>query len=101
LFVGSDFLASNSCFYEIQEALKQHEVGNAKVISIILRPCLWKDSPLSQLQVLPQDGKPITKWDNLDEATLNVAEGIMKVVCKLAKKYNGTGDSETGDRFNG
>ncbi|MFL5587150.1 MAG: tetratricopeptide repeat protein, partial [Ktedonobacteraceae bacterium] len=49
----------------------------------ILRPCDWKDALFSKLQVIPTDAKPITKWQNQDDAFLDVAEGIRKAVKEL------------------
>jgi hypothetical protein len=89
LFVSPDFLDSRYC-YEIEgkEALRRHEAGEARVIPVILRPCLFEDAPFSELQALPKDAKPISTWNNIDEATLDVARGIMKVVEELAKASN-------------
>lgn len=32
---------------------------------------------LGELQALPQDAEPVTKWDDPDTALCNVAEGIL------------------------
>jgi serine/threonine protein kinase len=83
LLVSPDFLASNQCYLEMTKALKRHENGEAIVIPIILRPTPWMDTPLSKLRTLPQGGKPITRWSNQDEAFLEVAHGIQKVIQRL------------------
>jgi hypothetical protein len=84
LLFSPDFLASRYCYsVEMAEALKRHEKGEAVVIPIILRHCLWQETPIGKLQALPKDGKPITKWSNRDEATMDVAAGIIKVVREL------------------
>ncbi len=82
-----DFLDSRYC-YEIEgkEALRRHKAGDARVIPVVLRPCLFQDAPFSKLQALPRDARPINTWDNIDEATLDVARGIMKVVEELAEE---------------
>ncbi len=87
LFVSPDFLDSRYC-YEVEgkEALRRHEAGEATVIPVILRPCLFEDAPFSELQALPKDAKPISTWNNIDEATLDVARGVMKVVEELANE---------------
>ena len=42
LLVSSDFLNSDSCYdIEMKRALERHTQGDAKVITIILKPCLW------------------------------------------------------------
>jgi hypothetical protein len=81
LLVSANFLASDYCYaIEMRHAMERHERGEARVIPVILRPCLWQNAPFSKLQVLPLDGKPISKWPTSDEAFLNVAEGIEAVL---------------------
>ena len=85
LFVSPHFIESKYCYnVEVAEALRRHKAGLTTVIPIILRPCPWQDAPFGHLQALPQDGRAITLWRNRDEACLNVAEGVMEVVHKIA-----------------
>ncbi len=84
LLISPSFMASDSCYdIEMQRAIARHNQGTARVIPIILRPCDWKESPFSKLQVLPKDAKPVTQWSNRDAAFLNVVEGIRKAVNSL------------------
>src|SRR5437763_10819490 len=84
LLVSSNFMSSKYCYgIELQRALKRHEAGEARIIPIILRPVDWKETPIGELQVLPKDGKPISRWSNRDEAFLDVARGIRQVVTTL------------------
>ena len=84
LLVSPDFLASDYCYnIEMMRALKRHETGDAIVIPVILRPTSWKATPLGKLQALPKEGKAIMTWQNQDEAFLDVAEGIQKVIQRL------------------
>jgi hypothetical protein len=81
LFVSPHFIESKYCYeLEAAEALRRHEAGEARVIPIILRPCLWEDSPFGKLQALPRDAKPVSLWPNRDEACLDVARGVMAAV---------------------
>jgi hypothetical protein len=74
-------MASEYCYdLEMQRAMERHQAGTARVIPIILRPTDWKDTPFSKLQALPKDGKPITTWENQDEAFLNVVQSIRKAI---------------------
>lgn len=85
LLISADFIASDHCFgKEMMLAMTKHEEGSAKVIPIILRSCLWRETPFGKLQALPRDGKPVTTWDNQDEAFLNIAEGI-RLACQELK----------------
>jgi hypothetical protein len=84
LFVSPSFFESDYCFEtEMREALRRHAAGTATVIPIIIRPCAWHVAPFAQLQALPQDGKPISTWTNIDEACLDVAEGVMRAVSAI------------------
>lgn len=79
LLVSPDFLASEYCYSgEMKRALERHERDEALVIPIIVRPASWQTAPFSQLHVLPTDGIPLTDryWHTLDDAFLNVVEGI-------------------------
>ena len=77
LLVSPDFINSDYAYgVEMEKALALHAADRARVISIILRPVYWKNTPIAKLQVLPDDGKPVTSWGNKDEAFLNVVEGV-------------------------
>ena len=81
LLVSPDFLASDYCYdVEVKRALARHEAGEACVIPIILRPVDWKEAPFGKLKPLPIGGKPITRWSNLDDAFLDVAQGIRSAI---------------------
>lgn len=87
LLITPRFLASNYCFdLEMQRALQRHNEQTARVIPIIVKHCDWQDAPFSKLQVLPKDAKPVTKWDDQDEAFLNVVQGIRRAVESLQAK---------------
>ncbi len=91
LLITPRFLASDYCFdLEMQRAVDRHDAGTARVIPIILKPCDWQGTPFSKLQGLPKDCKPVNKWDDRDEAFLNVVQGLRKAVESLqAKKAQG------------
>ena len=76
LLVSSDFLVSDFIEkIELKRAMEREAAGDTLVIPVIIRPCLWKDSPVADFQVLPKDGKPVSKLDP-DEAWLEVTEKI-------------------------
>jgi len=84
LLVSSDFMASDDCYGRVMtRAMERHERGEARVIPIILRPVSWQDAPFGKLQALPNGAKPITTWQDRDEALHDVAKGIQKEVEKL------------------
>jgi len=81
LLVSPDFLASEYAYSrEMQRALERHKSGSAKVVPIILRPCDWQASPLYELQALPNAGRPISTWSNRDQAWLDIAQGLRRLI---------------------
>jgi hypothetical protein len=86
LFLSPHFIESDYC-YEIEghTALSRYDAGTARVIPIILRPCLWRRSPYGKLQALPRDAMPVSRWPDRDEACMDVAAGVMTVVDELVQ----------------
>lgn len=75
--ISSSFLSSEYCTnVEARLALERHVSGDAQLIPIVVRDVEWSDSPLSKLQGLPKDARPISSWQNEDEAWVNVIKGI-------------------------
>ena len=74
-------MASEYCNeIEATKALNMHANAEAIVIPVVIRPVYWSGAPFSHLQFLPKDALPITKWENEDEAFLDVVIGIEKAI---------------------
>ncbi|MVM35994.1 TIR domain-containing protein [Spirosoma sp. HMF4905] len=81
LLLSADFLASDYCFgVEVEKAFARAKHGEAKVMVILLRPCLWKESIFSELQLIPNGAKPVTSWSRREDALLEIASEIEKMV---------------------
>lgn len=84
LLISSNFIASDYCYQqEMQRAMKRHEDGDARVIPIILSPVAWTAAPFGKLQALPREGKPVTIWDNRDQAYEDIVTGIQAEIKRL------------------
>ena len=82
--MSADFVNSDYCYgVEMKRALELHHTGQTRVLPILLRPVDWRDAPFATLQMLPTGAKPITTWNNQDEALDDVARGIRDVVNSL------------------
>lgn len=93
LLLSPSFLASDYCNdVEMGRALERHEAGEARVIPVILRPCLWQRPPLSKLKAVPRDGLPVTKWENIDDAFVAIAEAIQATVKELNESRQAAGE---------
>ena len=79
LLVSIDFINSQYCYEtELTCALERHSRGEAIVIPIILRDCLWQHAPFAKLQALPTGGKAISAWSSEDEAYTDIARELWK-----------------------
>ena len=81
LLVSAHAIASDY-FYEkeMTDALYRHEQGAATVVPLIIRPCTWRATPLSKLQALPKDGKPVSSWNDTHEAWSDAVEAILTLI---------------------
>ncbi|MFM9949941.1 MAG: SUMF1/EgtB/PvdO family nonheme iron enzyme [Saprospiraceae bacterium] len=81
LLVSADAIASDY-FYEkeMADALERHERGEARVVPLIIKPCAWKATPLARLQALPKDAKPVSSWNDRDEAWNDAVEAVLVLI---------------------
>ena len=83
LLISKDFLASDFIQdIEVKRAFERHEIGDAVVMPVIIRPCFWQQKPISDVQVVPKDGKPVTTFEDQDEAWLEVLQRIKERIEK-------------------
>ena len=84
LLVSADFIASDFCYsIEMKEAIARHDANQARVIPILLRPTDWKGASFSKLKMLPTDAKAATSWPSLDDAFVDVVQGIRAAIDEL------------------
>lgn len=79
VLVSADFMYWEEKQAYIEQALDRARSGRLRLIPVMLRPCSLGDSPLARLQMLPRDGRPVTTWDNRDEAWVQIAEALRKI----------------------
>nr|WP_245249553.1 TIR domain-containing protein [Methanolinea mesophila] len=81
LFVSAKFLASPECQNEKKIAFTLRKLKGIPVIPIILSQCAWKDDPnISHVLAYPDDGKPITSFNDPNDAWHSVYLGIKAIV---------------------
>jgi len=84
LLVSADSLASDY-FYgkEVEVSLARHARGEAVVVPVVLRHCDWKNTPLRELEALPEKGRPVVQWASRDEAWQNVVERLRGLLANI------------------
>ncbi len=81
LMISPDFLDSEFIYgHELPIALKRHRNGDAVVIPVILRSSLWDTEDFAGIQALPSGARPIAQWEDEDEAFVDVAKGLRRVI---------------------
>ncbi|WP_100794014.1 toll/interleukin-1 receptor domain-containing protein [Methylobacterium oryzae] len=84
--LSPDYLASNYCWkIEYKRAMGRRARGHVRVVAVVVRPCDWKSTPAAGFKLLPEDGREVTRWRSADDAFLNVAQGIRRVVAAVRK----------------
>ena len=80
LLVSADYLTSDRTYAEMEAAMARRQLGATRVVALLLRPVSLEGSPVSRLQCLPRDGKPISLWPSRDAAWVDVVQGIRNVI---------------------
>jgi len=66
----------------MRRALERHKNGETRVIPVIVRSVVWEElTPFAEIQVLPPDGRPVTRWPHPDDAWADTS-GDLSVVEK-------------------
>src|SRR2546421_8957029 len=92
LLISPDFLSSHETYdFEMKLALERHARGEAYVIPILLRPVFYNYTPFAELEMLPDNREAITSWGQQDEAFVNVANGLNRVLQRLSWEQIGAG----------
>lgn len=68
---------------EITQALERHKAEEAVVIPVILQKVYWQTPPLSSLQALPAEGRPVDDWPLDNDAYYDIVLGVLKKVHDL------------------
>jgi hypothetical protein len=76
--ISSVYFQSNFCArVEMPRALAR-ATAEALLIPILLRPVDWQGTEVGTLQALPEGARPISKWDDRDDAYLSISSGAEK-----------------------
>ena len=79
LLVSPAYLESSYVENEVSRAMERHRLGYSRVIPVILKPSVWKESSFATLEALPDRAKPVSEWSVPDDAFANIVEGVRRV----------------------
>lgn len=84
LLISPNFIDSDSHWtVDVTRALERNESGKARTILVLLRYTDWEIKPIDRLPLLPRNRIPIKKWEDQDEAFLEVVSGIREELQSL------------------
>ena len=91
LLLSKEFLSSSCYDIEVRQALARHQSDKTRVIPVQLSPVDIEGDPLEALQSLPinpanQEPKPITLWEDRDEAFICVIKGLRRSLDDFIRK---------------
>lgn len=92
LLLSNDFLASSSCMVSAATALKLHDTQQARVLSIVLRPCAWDQSDLARIKTIPEDSVTHLSIYAQEQRILEAAKEIRRLVAIAALRGKTTGN---------
>lgn len=96
LLISPDFLASEASSHQMEVALQRQSNGDATVIPILVRPCLWEQTELKKLQMLPR-GQNALGAQPAPEALQEIATELNKVVDSIQQRVFIAYAPEDGD----
>ncbi len=89
LLLSPAYFEDDHCCEQMQLALQRLQTAGTRVIPILLRPTPgWEATPIGDLQALPQGNRPITSWNQREEALANVADRIRNVALQLREQQH-------------
>lgn len=85
LLVSVDFLASDNCYKNANQAVELYEQHTAILLPIIARSCIWQHAPFGYLPALPASGSYLNspKWETSDAPYLEIAQKIENLVAEI------------------
>jgi hypothetical protein len=82
LLVSPSFLASKYCRdIEVERAMERHRKGEAAVVPIILKACVYSNEKFAKLEPLPKTGRPLSEWR--DSGFAQVVEELRVLLVEL------------------
>jgi nucleotide-binding universal stress UspA family protein len=83
LLISPNYLASDGLYNEMTRAMKRYETEKVRVIPVLLRPIYWEDTPFKDLEPLPTNRKPVTRWPDKSDALDDIERGVRKAITEL------------------
>jgi len=84
--ISVDFISDDDVYERCKKVIERHNSRKTLMISILVRNCLWKASPLAKFAVLPKNLQPLNNkqyWNSEDDALTSVVSDIYDSISKM------------------
>lgn len=96
LLVSSAYLGSSYAYRnELPRAMARQAAGEAIVVPIILRACVWQSLSFGHLHALPSNDRPVDEWERRDDAYEDIVRGLLTRLLDSGVRARSTVVSET------
>ncbi|MGB1241120.1 MAG: hypothetical protein ACPG49_01275 [Chitinophagales bacterium] len=75
-FFDSDFISN----IEFNRAIERHESGDALVVGVVVSDCMWENTPLRKIQLVPKDALPVERHPHRKKVWKEVAKRIQEAI---------------------
>lgn len=83
LLLSPAFQTSYECQEQLARVMRRRASDGVPILPIIMRPVDLTQSPLATIKALPRGGLAVTQWRSVDEAYIDIAQGIRALVRAL------------------
>jgi hypothetical protein len=98
LLVTPDFVASVYCFeQELTEAIRRHEEDGVCILPVLVKHVDLVNLPFGRFQGLPLNRRPVSAWQDPDEAWLQVAQGVRRAADDIYRARTTFPTQRTGE----
>jgi uncharacterized RDD family membrane protein YckC len=84
--ISADFIDDDDIYARNQHVIERYNKGETLMISILVRNCLWKASPLAQFPLLPKNLQPLNNkhfWNSEDDAVTAVVSDLYESINEI------------------
>ena len=81
--ISADFIDDDETYDRTQKVIDRSNRNETILIPILVRNCMWKDTPFVKLPVLPKNFQPLNNkqfWNSEDDALMAVVEDIYESI---------------------
>ena len=82
--MSASLIASGYCSdTETLEALERQDLGDIRVVPVLIRTCDWRVAAFAHCRALPESGVPVDAWKDRNEAWLDIIKSLRRLIAQV------------------